>query len=153
MISGSEWVEPLPSGFLENLGGRGHIVKWAPQQQVMAHPAVAAFWTHSGWNSTMENICEGVPMICMPFFGDQFVNTRYVSHVWKIGLELEKGSSRVEIERTIRKLLEENEGKEIRERSSNLKEKAKRCHEQGGSSYCFLEDLIAHILSLESISV
>ncbi|KAI4299474.1 hypothetical protein L6164_032934 [Bauhinia variegata] len=153
MIGGSEWLEGLPSGFVENLGGRGHIVKWAPQPQVLAHPAVGAFWTHCGWNSTVESICEGVPMICMPRFTDQLVNARYVSHVWKIGLQLEKGSERGEIERTIRKLLEENEGKEIRERSSSLKEKAKLCLKQGGSSYHSLEALVAHILSLESIYV
>uniref|UniRef100_M1BYP0 Glycosyltransferase n=2 Tax=Solanum tuberosum TaxID=4113 RepID=M1BYP0_SOLTU len=43
LIRGSEWIELLPSGFLETVDGRGHIVKWAPQQQVLAHPAVGAF--------------------------------------------------------------------------------------------------------------
>ncbi|GLT30268.1 hypothetical protein SLA2020_050780 [Shorea laevis] len=63
---------------------------WAPQQEVLAHPAIGAFWTHNGWNSTLESICEGVPMICMPFFMDQRVNARYVTEVWGVGVQLEK---------------------------------------------------------------
>ncbi|KAI4299479.1 hypothetical protein L6164_032938 [Bauhinia variegata] len=150
MIGGSEWLDALPSGFIENLGGRGHFVKWAPQLQVLARPAVGAFWTHSGWNSTMESICEGIPMICMPRFTDQKVNARYVSHVWKVGLQLEKGLERGEIERTVKILMEGNERKEIRERSSRLKEEAKLCMKQGGSSFRFLDSLVSYILTLES---
>ncbi|KAJ0102926.1 hypothetical protein Patl1_06491 [Pistacia atlantica] len=82
LTNGSEWLEPLPSGFLEMIDGRGHIVKWAPQQEVLAHPAVGAFWTHNGWNSTLESTCEGVPMICMPCFTDQRVNARYATGEW-----------------------------------------------------------------------
>ncbi|KAF2318987.1 hypothetical protein GH714_012230 [Hevea brasiliensis] len=77
LVLGSEWIEPLPHGFLEKLGGRGCIVKWAPQQEVLAHPAIGGFWTHNGWNSTLEGICEGVPMICHPIFGDQRINASY----------------------------------------------------------------------------
>ncbi|XP_061343486.1 UDP-glycosyltransferase 76B1-like [Gastrolobium bilobum] len=151
LVHGSEWLEPLPSGFVENMEGRGHIVKWAPQQEVLAHPATGAFWTHNGWNSTLESICEGVPMICMPCFTDQKVNARYVSHVWRVGLQLENGMERREIERTIRKLMEVNvEGKEIRDRAFKLKEDAKLCLKQGGSSCSSLEGLVTYILSLES---
>ncbi|KAL4620987.1 hypothetical protein ACB092_06G195900 [Castanea dentata] len=94
LVRGSEWLESLPSGFLETLNGRAHIIKWAPQLEVLAHPAVGAFWTHNGWNSTLESICEGVPMICMPCFTDQKVNAKYVSQVWKVGLQLENGLDR-----------------------------------------------------------
>ncbi|KAF7816374.1 UDP-glycosyltransferase 76F1-like [Senna tora] len=151
MVRGCDWLEALPSGFLENLGGsgRGHIVKWAPQQQVLAHHCVGAFLTHNGWNSTMESICEGVPMICMPCFADQNVNARYVSHVWKVGLQLEKGVERGEIERSIRKVME---GKEIRERASILKEEARLCLQRGGSSYSSLQRLVTHIMSFNVYS-
>ena len=152
MISGSDWLELLPDGFLENLEGRGHVVKWAPQQEVLAHPAVGAFWTHSGWNSTLEGICEGVPMVCMPFFTDQTVNARYVSSVWKIGLQLEKGGEREEIESSIRKIMVGNEGKDMRERAQNLKQMAKICLTKGGSSYRCLEGLVNHILSLQTFT-
>ncbi|PRQ59325.1 putative cytokinin 7-beta-glucosyltransferase [Rosa chinensis] len=147
---GSQWLELLPNEFLENLNGRGHIVKWSPQKEVLSHAAIGVFWTHSGWNSTLESICEGVPMICMPCFTDQMVNARYVSNVWKVGLQLEPGAERGEIERTIRKLMVEKEGEEIRARSLKLMEKANLCFKQDGSSYQSLDGLVKHILSLES---
>ncbi|XP_062092563.1 UDP-glycosyltransferase 76F1-like [Humulus lupulus] len=149
LVHGSEWLEPLPNGFIENLGGRGHIVKWAPQQQVLAHLAVGAFWTHSGWNSTMECICEGVPMICRPSFIDQKVNAKFVSHVWNVGVQLEDEIlERGEIERMITKLMKEKEGEEIRCRVSKLKDMALSCLKQGGSSYKYLDSLVNHIQSL-----
>ncbi|KAM6598683.1 hypothetical protein CsatA_018292 [Cannabis sativa] len=148
-VHGSEWLEPLPNGFLENLGGRGHVVKWAPQQQVLGHLAIRAFWTHSGWNSTMESICEGVPMICRPSFIDQNVNAKYVSNVWKVGVQLENEIlERGEIKRMITKLMREKEGEEIRYRVSKLKDMAISCLKQGGSSYKYLESLVNHIHSL-----
>ncbi|XP_062030118.1 UDP-glycosyltransferase 76B1-like isoform X2 [Rosa rugosa] len=149
-VQGSKWLEALPDKFLETLKGKGHIVKWAPQKAVLAHPAVGAFWTHCGWNSTLECISEGVPMICMPCSADQMINARYVSDVWKVGLQLEHGRERGEIEKTIRKLMVEKEGEEIRKNMSNLKEKADLCFRPGGSSYECLEGLVKHILSLEA---
>ncbi|KHN17866.1 UDP-glycosyltransferase 76F1 [Glycine soja] len=150
LIHGSEWFEPLPSGFLENLGGRGYIVKWAPQEQVLSHPAVGAFWTHNGWNSTLESICEGVPMICMPCFADQKVNAKYASSVWRVGVQLQNKLDRGEVEKTIKTLMVGDEGNEIRENALNLKEKVNVSLKQGGSSYCFLDRLVSDILSLKS---
>ncbi|XP_035839556.1 UDP-glycosyltransferase 76B1 isoform X2 [Helianthus annuus] len=141
-IGGSEWLEPLPDEFLERIvEGRGYIVKWAPQQDVLAHRATGGFWTHNGWNSTLESICEGVPMICSPAFGDQLPNARYVSDVWKIGVELQNGFEREEIESAIKRVMVNAEGLEFRNKITNLKWKVNRCLEKGGSSYSSLEDL------------
>ncbi|CBI31577.3 unnamed protein product, partial [Vitis vinifera] len=106
-IRGSEWLEPLPSGFLETI----------------------------------------VPMICLPCFSDQKVNARYVSQVWRVGVQLENGLKRGEIEGAIRRLMVEKSGQEIRDRCISLKEKANLCLKQGGSSYQALEDLISYISS------
>ncbi|XP_076883595.1 UDP-glycosyltransferase 76B1-like [Bidens hawaiensis] len=147
-IEGSEWLEPLPDGFWERIvKGRGHIVKWAPQQGVLAHRATGGFWTHSRWNSTLESICEGVPMICSPFFGDQLSNARYVSDVWKIGVRLENQFEREEIESAIKKVMVDREGLEFRNEIINMKGKIDRCIQEGGSSYSSLEDLVNYILS------
>ncbi|EYU35283.1 hypothetical protein MIMGU_mgv1a026616mg, partial [Erythranthe guttata] len=64
------------------------------------------FWTQSGWNSTLGSICKGVPMICLPFFGEQMVNSRYVYGVWKIGIKMEKcWMERGEIEEVIMRVI------------------------------------------------
>ncbi|OVA10361.1 UDP-glucuronosyl/UDP-glucosyltransferase [Macleaya cordata] len=150
----------LPDGFEEMVtkSGRGCLVKWAPQQQVLAHPAVGGFWTHSGWNSTLESVCEGVPMLCRPFFGDQMVNARFVSEVWKVGFQFEncRHLERGEVERAIRRLMavhhaqlddDDEEMRIVRVRVRELKEKADLCVKEGGSSIQSIECLFNLILS------
>lgn len=151
LVYGSEWLpfELLPNAFMEKLGGRGHIVKWAPQQEVLAHPATGAFFTHTGWNSTMESIGEGVPMICYYGYVDQPINARYVCDVWRVGVGLENGLEREEINRAIRRLMVEKEGEEIRERIVHLKETINECVKQGGSSHESVESLVDYILKLD----
>ncbi|KAF8008939.1 hypothetical protein BT93_J0054 [Corymbia citriodora subsp. variegata] len=146
-VRGSEWLEALPSGFLEGLGGRGHIVRWAPQHEVLAHPAVGGFWTHNGWNSTLEAISDGVPMMCMPFFGDQRVNSRYVSDEWRVGLHLEYKVERRKIEDAIRRLMVSEEGEEMRERMKALKRTVDECLQDGGSSFRSLQKLTEYLVS------
>ena len=90
MVNGSENL--FPQEFLDVVAaGKGHMVTWAPQEQVLAHSAVGGFWTHCGWSSTMESICEGVPMICLPFLADQTMNVRLITDVLGVGLQLGKG--------------------------------------------------------------
>ncbi|KAK8562375.1 hypothetical protein V6N13_019025 [Hibiscus sabdariffa] len=146
LVRGSEWNELLPNGFRESVGERGCIVKWAPQKQVLAHVSVGGFWSHGGWNSTIESICEGLPMICKPFFGDQHVNSSYICKVWKIGLELHE-LERGNIEKTIKRLMVDVEGNEIRKRAMDLKEKAALSLIEGCSSICSLHDLTNQISS------
>lgn len=145
LVKGSEWMKSLPNGFMDMVGDRGRIVKWAPQQEVLAHEAIGAFWTHNGWNSTLESICEGVPMICSPFWGDQPLDARYVSDVLKVGVYLENGWSREEITSVIRRVMVEEESKEIRKRARCLKEKVNVSLIKGGSSYESLESLVRYI--------
>ncbi|KAM3300786.1 hypothetical protein ACQJBY_041687 [Aegilops geniculata] len=92
LIRGYESGE-LPHGLDDQIRDHGRLVSWAPQVEVLAHPAVGAFITHSGWNSTVEAVSEGVPMICLPLHGDQFSNARYVCDVWKVGVEIEASSA------------------------------------------------------------
>ncbi|CAO2817092.1 unnamed protein product [Amaranthus hypochondriacus] len=150
LVKGLEADDPLPEGYREMMGERGHIVKWASQLEVLSHPAVGGFLTHNGWNSTLESICEGVPMVCKPLFADQNMNARHVSENWRIGLKLERIVKRDEVTRAIRKLMLEKEGAEMRSRITDLKEKATHCLEEGGSSYKSLERLTKYLLSFET---
>jgi hypothetical protein len=147
LVRGSKGIEVLPEGFKENIGERGCIVTWAPQKKVLAHSAVGGFLSHCGWNSTLESISEGIPMICRPYFGDQRVNTRYVSQIWKIGMELENEMERGEIKKAVRKVMVEKEGEAMRERAKNLKENVELCIKEGGSSNNALKRLVEMIMS------
>ncbi|XP_058109366.1 UDP-glycosyltransferase 76B1-like [Magnolia sinica] len=146
-VNGSECAAELPEGFEEETRDRGLVVKWAPQQEVLSHPSVGGFWTHGGWNSTLESVCEGVPMLCWPCFMDQAGNARLVSHVWRVGMTLENGLERCEIDWAIRRLMVGNEGKEMRERIKDLKENVDRSIRKGGSSHQSLDALIDLISS------
>ncbi|GLT66976.1 hypothetical protein SLA2020_393140 [Shorea laevis] len=146
-IKGSEWIERLPEGLMEAVRERGCFVKWAPQKEVLAHPAVGGFWSHCGWNSTVESLSEGVPMICQPCFGDQKVNARCMSHVWKVGLELRGNLERGEVEKTVKRLMVEDAGEEMRKRAMDLKRKVEISIGEGGSSYSSVSELVGLIMS------
>ncbi|KAA3457313.1 anthocyanidin 3-O-glucosyltransferase 2-like [Gossypium australe] len=108
----------LPNGFLERANGM--VVPWAPQRDVLAHGSVGVFITHGGWNSLVESIAGGVPMIFRPFFGDHGVNGRMVEDVWEIGVIVESGVlTKNGIMRGLDLILAQEKGKKMRE---NLKE-------------------------------
>ncbi|XP_032133742.1 UDP-glucuronosyltransferase 1-1 isoform X1 [Sapajus apella] len=59
-----------------NLANNTILVKWLPQNDLLAHPKTRAFITHSGSHGIYEGICNGVPMVMMPLFGDQMDNAK-----------------------------------------------------------------------------
>ncbi|KAK4833704.1 hypothetical protein QYF36_002791 [Acer negundo] len=103
LIVGESGIEPMELEIVTK--EKGFIVSWAPQEEVLAHPAVGGFLTHSGWNSTLESINAGVPMICWPQIADQQVNSRCVSEVWKIGFDMKDTCDRLTVEKLVRDLI------------------------------------------------
>jgi UDP:flavonoid glycosyltransferase YjiC (YdhE family) len=120
------------------------FVEWAPQEDVLAHPSVGAFFTHSGWNSTLESIIAGVPMICWPQFGGHQINSRWVNEVWRIGLDMDT-CDRSTVEMMIKTLMMEDKRAEIMESMDRIAKLAHDCVSQGGSSDHNLDNLIEDI--------
>ncbi|CAN1177943.1 Flavonol 3-O-glucosyltransferase [Linum perenne] len=115
----------LPDGFLERTKEIGLVLPWAPQLEVLGHEAVGVFITHCGWNSVLESIVAGVPMICRPFFADQILNSQMVEHVWDIGFNLEGGVfTKSGLISCLGRALKQEEGTRVRAKIRFLSEKA-----------------------------
>ncbi|XP_058179561.1 7-deoxyloganetin glucosyltransferase-like isoform X2 [Rhododendron vialii] len=125
----------LPQGFLEETKDRGMVASWCPQVQVLSHPSIGVFLTHCGWNSTLESICGGVPMMCWPFFAEQQTNCRYICTEWGVGMEFNEDVKRGEIEEFVNEMMEGNKGKQMRRKALEWKKKADEATAVGGSSY------------------
>ncbi|XP_040377045.1 gallate 1-beta-glucosyltransferase-like [Oryza brachyantha] len=80
--------ELLPEGFLDAVAGRGMVVPWSPQDQVLAHPSVACFLTHCGWNSTLETVAAGMPVVAFPQWGDQCTDAKFLVDELRMGVRL-----------------------------------------------------------------
>ncbi|CAI9089847.1 OLC1v1024494C1 [Oldenlandia corymbosa var. corymbosa] len=140
LVSGDSAV--LPPEFSEEIKGRGLLASWCPQEKVLTHPSVGGFLTHSGWNSTLESISNGVPMICWPFFAEQQTNCWACDTQWGIGMEIDNNVKRDEVENLVRELMVGEKGKEMKKKSLDWKNKAEQAAKSTGSSSSNLENLI-----------
>ncbi|TKV91278.1 hypothetical protein SEVIR_9G085100v4 [Setaria viridis] len=121
--------------FLARVAGKGMVVSWCPQQQVLAHRAVACFVSHCGWNSTMEGVRNGLPFLCWPYFADQYLDRNYVTDVWRTGLAVSPDADGIVTKEELRSKVEQVVGDaEIKERARVFKDAARRCISEGGSS-------------------
>ncbi|XP_047341916.1 7-deoxyloganetin glucosyltransferase-like [Impatiens glandulifera] len=146
IVAGDEAI--LPAEFLEETKERGMMASWCPQEKVLAHEAIGVFLTHSGWNSTIESISYGVPMICWPFFAEQPTNCWYCCEKWGIGKEMDCDVKRENVEGLVRGLMdgEEEEGKKMKDKAMEWKKMAEEAVGDGGSSYGNLDKLIQQVL-------
>ncbi|KAI3990364.1 hypothetical protein MKX01_029733 [Papaver californicum] len=140
----------LPINFLQETSKYGLVVNWCPQLQVLSHEAVGCFMTHCGWNSTIEGVSLGVPMVAMPQFLDQFSGAKFVEEVWRMGIRVredEKGIvRREEIGRCIKEVMKGERSEEIKSNANKWKELAKDAARESGSSDNNIEEIIARIV-------
>ncbi|XP_058096859.1 7-deoxyloganetin glucosyltransferase-like [Magnolia sinica] len=136
----------LPQDFVSVTQKRGLLSGWCPQEQVLSHPSIGGFLTHCGWNSTIESISGGVPVICWPFFAEQQTNCRFACTDWGIGMEIDNDVRRDGVEVLVRELMDGEKGKIMRKKAMEWKKVAENATEKGGSSYGNLDQLISEVL-------
>ncbi|KAJ1419461.1 UDP-glycosyltransferase family, conserved site [Sesbania bispinosa] len=157
-----KWLED--ENFEERINGRGLLIKgWAPQILILSHPAIGGFLTHCGWNSTIEGVCSGVPMITWPLFAEQFLNEKSIVEVLKIGVRIgvevpvrfgneKKAGVLVKKSRVVEAIemcMEGGkEGEKRRSRATELGNMARKALEEEGSSRfnisCLIQDIMEH---------
>ncbi|KAL7247090.1 hypothetical protein ACSBR2_002076 [Camellia fascicularis] len=139
----------LPKNFMAETVLNGLVVSWCPQLDVLAHRAIGGFVTHSGWNSTLEALSLGVPMVAMPQWTDQTTNAKYVMDVWGMGVRAqcdERGMvRREEVEGCIREVMEGERWKEIRRNATKWGELEIEAVDEGGSSDKNIDEFVAKL--------
>ncbi|VVA34604.1 PREDICTED: 7-deoxyloganetin [Prunus dulcis] len=136
----------FPSEFVAETKERGLISSWCPQEQVLDHPSVGGFLTHSGWNSTIESLCAGVPMLSLPVFTDQQTNCYCVCNVWGIGMEISNDVKRDQVEKLVRELMKGERGKQMKNKVMEWKKLAEEAASPHGSSSSNLENFVNQVL-------
>ncbi|PPR84092.1 hypothetical protein GOBAR_AA36623 [Gossypium barbadense] len=155
-----KWLKE--DGFEDRIKGRGLLIRgWAPQVLILSHPSIGGFLTHCGWNSTLEGICAGVPMITWPLFAEQFMNQKLLIQILKVGVSIgvevavqmgeeEKFGAMVkkgDIMKAMESLMNGgDEGEDRRKRAKKLAKMARVAVEAGGSSYLNITLLIEYIM-------
>ncbi|PIA37537.1 hypothetical protein AQUCO_03000247v1 [Aquilegia coerulea] len=116
----------------EACGKMGLVVPWCDQLKVLCHSSVGVFLTHCGWNSTLEGVYAGVPVLTFPIGFDQTTDGEIIVDDWKIGMKCFMS-------------LDEDESKKMRRNASELKETCKQALSKGGSSEANLKAFVRNI--------
>ncbi|PSR90223.1 UDP-glycosyltransferase [Actinidia chinensis var. chinensis] len=123
-----EW---LPEGFTRRVveeERRGLIVhRWAPQVEILSHESVGGFLSHCGWNSVLESLGRGVPILGWPMAAEQFFNAKFLAEEIGVCVEVAGGvrfAIRHEdlVEKIEIVMSESERGKEMRRRAGEVKE-------------------------------
>ncbi|CAL5397433.1 unnamed protein product [Camellia sinensis] len=155
---GGDYEGLLPVGFLKRTENRGMVCGWAPQTTVLGHAAVGGFVSHCGWNSILESLWVGVPIVTWPMYAEQQLNAFEMVVDLDLAVELrldyrnELGGSggRVElvaaeeIERAVRCVMDGDIL--VRKRVREMREKSREAVVEGGSSFGSLKRLVDDML-------
>lgn len=125
---------------LDELEKLGKIVPWCSQLEVLTHPSLGCFVTHCGWNSTLESISCGVPVVAFPQWTDQGTNAKLIEDVWKTGVRVHANEDGMVKSGDIRKCIEEvmdgqEKSLELRGNAKKWKVLAREAMEENGTSY------------------
>ncbi|XP_057998922.1 UDP-glycosyltransferase 87A1 [Hevea brasiliensis] len=153
------WVSRGERGLFEDgCGDLGLVVPWCDQLRVLCHPSVGGFWTHCGWNSTLEAAFAGVPMLASPIFWDQTSNSKKIVEDWKIGWRVKQGVvgenlvTREEIAKLVQSFMDEENSEviEMREKTKEVQEACQAAISQHGSSDSNLDFFLRDISQVKA---
>ncbi|KAK2640739.1 hypothetical protein Ddye_022502 [Dipteronia dyeriana] len=139
----------------DDLDRMGIVVPWCDQLRVLSHSSVGGFWTHCGFNSTLEALYAGVPMLTLPIFWDQVTNSKQIVEDWRVGCRVkrEAGSdylvSREEISELVKRFMDSDsdDKKEMKKRAGEIQEFCQVAISEGGSSETNLDVFVKDIIS------
>ncbi|CAN1254287.1 Hydroquinone glucosyltransferase [Linum perenne] len=137
----------LPEGFLEKTKGVGLVIPgWAPQIRILSHGSTGGFMSHCGWNSSLESITNGVPVLAWPNHAEQRMNAVFLAEDAKVALRIDESSSggvvgREEIAGYVKAVLDGEEGKLLRRKVKELKAAANNAIGNDGSSTKSLDEV------------
>lgn len=141
----------IPDKFQDETSEKGLVVSWCPQLDVLSHNAVGCFVTHCGWNSTLEALSLGVPMVAMPQWTDQNTNAKFVADVWEMGVVAEANEDGIvgkgAIESCIREVMGIEKRREIIRNASKWRELALEAVGIGGSSDRNIDEFVANLFA------
>ncbi|KAF5188585.1 Udp-glycosyltransferase 84a1 [Thalictrum thalictroides] len=152
----SEDAGRVPDGFIEEAKGKGLVVEWCPQDKVLAHPSLACFVTHCGWNSSMEILCSGVPIVTAPQWGDQVTNAKFLVDVYGVGVRLIRSEkdlktlSREQVQKCITEVTSGPKAEEIKKNALKWKKAAEEASSECGSSNKNLQAFVDDVRQMAS---
>uniref|UniRef100_A0A5B6Z6M1 Glycosyltransferase n=1 Tax=Davidia involucrata TaxID=16924 RepID=A0A5B6Z6M1_DAVIN len=134
-------------GMIENLlSEEGLIVPWCSQVEVLSHRSTGCFVTHCGWNSTVESLVAGMPVVGCPQFSDQMTNVKMVEEVWGNGVRALGNEEGVVEREEIRRCLDVvMGGGEIRRNAMKWKCLAMEAVKDGGSLHNNLKQFLGSL--------
>jgi hydroquinone glucosyltransferase len=83
---------------------------WAPQTAILEHASVGCFVTHCGWNSVLESVVNGVPMVAWPLYAEQNMNAAMSELQLKVAVRVkDRFVSKEEVASAIKRVMEGDE--------------------------------------------
>ncbi|CAL5042128.1 unnamed protein product [Urochloa decumbens] len=146
-VRSGTWSPPV------DVGPNGRIVRgWVPQRSVLAHGAVGGFVSHCGWNSVMESLAAGKPLLAWPMIAEQHLNARHVANILGVGVRVAVKAGggvvdRAHVEEKVRELMDADgkAARGMRERVAAAQRAAKAAVSAGGTSAVALQDLVEEL--------
>ncbi|OAY69337.1 UDP-glycosyltransferase 73B5 [Ananas comosus] len=155
-VRSETWAPPAP--LAAQIQSRGKIVRgWAPQNAILGHVAVGGFVTHCGWNSVLESLSAGKPMLAWPMIAEQVLNAKHLVEILGAGVRVRDIMSdgivtRDEVAAGVREVMGGGgeRGQRARARAVELRDAAAAAVAEGGTSWVALENLLQELRKIKN---